>query len=87
MMPRVTGFDVLAGLRDMGDQRPRVIVLSARGREDAVMRAFSLGADDFMLKPFNLQELMARIARLVIGSPLPPASLSATAATRGAPPA
>ena len=65
MMPRMTGFDVLAGLREMGDARPRVIVLSARGREDDVIRAFSLGADDFMVKPFNPQELLARIARLV----------------------
>ena len=65
MMPRVTGFDVLAGLRDLGEARPRVIVLSARGREENVMRAFGLGADDFMLKPFNPRELLARIARLV----------------------
>ena len=65
MMPRITGFDVLAGLREMGESRPRIIVLSARGREEDVMRAFSLGADDFMVKPFNPQELLARIARLV----------------------
>ena len=65
MMPRMTGFDVLASLREMGEARPRVIVLSARGREDDVMRAFNLGADDFMVKPFNPQELVARIARLM----------------------
>jgi len=65
MMPRLTGFDVLASMRDLGEARPRVIVLSARNREEDVMRAFSLGADDFMLKPFNPQELLARIARLV----------------------
>ena len=65
MMPRMTGFDVLAGLRDMGDARPRVIVLSARGREEDVIRAFGLGADDFVAKQFNPQELLARIARLV----------------------
>ncbi len=59
MMPRMTGFDVLAGLRDLEESRPRVIVLSARGREDDVIRAFSLGADDFMAKPFNPQELLA----------------------------
>jgi len=65
MMPRMTGFDVLAGLRDVEGARPRIIVLSARGREDDVIRAFSLGADDFMTKPFNPQELLARVARLV----------------------
>ena len=65
MMPRMTGFDVLTGLRDLDGDRPRIIVLSARGREEDVVRAFTLGADDFMTKPFNPQELLARVARLV----------------------
>jgi DNA-binding response OmpR family regulator len=64
MMPKLTGFDVLAGLRDMGAQRPKVLVLSARGRQEDVIRAFQLGADDFLVKPFNPQELLGRIARL-----------------------
>jgi DNA-binding response OmpR family regulator len=65
MMPRLTGFDVLAGLRELEGGRPRIIVLSARGREEDVIRAFGFGADDFMTKPFNPQELLARVARLV----------------------
>ena len=65
MMPRMTGFDVLAQLRSMPDGRPHVIVLSARGREEDVMRAFDLGADDYVTKPFSPQELMARIGRLL----------------------
>lgn len=64
MMPKRTGFDVLAELGQR-PKRPRVIVLSARGREEDVTRAFSLGADDYMTKPFSPQELMARVARLV----------------------
>jgi DNA-binding response OmpR family regulator len=39
-------------------------VLSARGREDDVTRAFSLGADDYIVKPFSPQELRTRILRL-----------------------
>ena len=65
MMPKLTGFDVLAVLKDMGDQRPKILVLSARGRQEDVIRAFQLGADDFLVKPFNPQELLGRIARLV----------------------
>ncbi len=64
MMPKRTGFDVLAELGQR-QKRPRVIVLSGRGREEDVTRAFSLGADDYMTKPFSPQELMARVARLV----------------------
>ena len=65
MMPKLTGFDVLARLREMPPPRPRVIVMSARGREEDVTRAFDLGADDYITKPFSPQELTARIARLL----------------------
>ena len=65
MMPRMSGFDVLAQLRSLPDGRPHVIVLSARGREEDVMRAFDLGADDYMTKPFSPQELLARIGRFL----------------------
>ena len=65
MMPKLTGYEVLAGLKEMGDQRPKVLVLSARGRQEDVIKAFSLGANDFLVKPFNPQELLGRLARLV----------------------
>ena len=64
MMPRMTGFDVLTQLRHQPG-RPRTIVLSARGREQDVTRAFALGADDYMTKPFSPQELLARVERLL----------------------
>jgi DNA-binding response OmpR family regulator/HPt (histidine-containing phosphotransfer) domain-containing protein len=65
MMPKLNGFDVLTQLRESPAPRPRIIVLSGRGREQDVLRAFELGADDYMTKPFNPQEMMARIARLL----------------------
>jgi len=64
MMPKLNGFDVLTQIRDGPAPRPRIIVLSGRAREQDVMRAFDLGADDYMTKPFNPQELMARVGRL-----------------------
>ena len=65
MMPKRTGFDVLRELAASAAARPRTIVLSGRGREDDVTRAFSLGADDYITKPFSPQELLARVARLL----------------------
>lgn len=65
MMPKLSGFEVLMQLRDAPPPRPRVIVLSARGREQDMARAFELGAHDYMTKPFDPQELTARIARLL----------------------
>ena len=53
-----------AGASQREPFRPKVLVLSARGREDDVTRAFELGADDYVTKPFNPQELLARVARL-----------------------
>ncbi len=64
MMPKLTGFDVLTRLRERTGHRPRTIVVSARGRDEDVARAFELGADDYVTKPFNPEELMARITRL-----------------------
>ena len=65
MMPKMTGFDVLAKLSGLGGPRPRTVVLSGRGREDDVTRAFNLGADDYMTKPFSPPELVARLSRLL----------------------
>jgi PleD family two-component response regulator len=65
MMPKRNGFEVLAKLNQREGPRPSVIVLSARGREDDVTRAFDLGANDYMTKPFSPQELLARVARLL----------------------
>ncbi len=63
-MPNVSGFEVLETLADR-KARPRVIVLSVHGLEDAITKAFELGADDYVTKPFSPRELMARVARLM----------------------
>ncbi len=62
MMPGLSGLDVLENLRSNGAtvQIP-VIMLTAKAQEDDVARGFSLGADDYIIKPFSLKELMSRI--------------------------
>jgi two-component system KDP operon response regulator KdpE len=58
-LPDREGFDVLAALREWS-QLP-VLVLSVRARESEKVRAFELGADDYVVKPFGMAELLARI--------------------------
>lgn len=60
MLPQMNGFEVLTELRRRGSALP-VIVLSAKGLEQDRIFGLGLGADDYMAKPFALQELLARI--------------------------
>jgi len=60
MMPQMNGYEVLEELRQRGNQTP-VVVLSAKGLERDRIVGLNLGADDYVVKPFSLDELLARI--------------------------
>lgn len=60
MMPGMDGLRLLTALREKKHGLP-VILLTARGEEDDRVRGLRLGADDYVVKPFGLQELVARI--------------------------
>lgn len=60
MMPRVNGYEVLRELRSRGVRTP-VLVLSAKGMERDKVLGLDLGADDYVVKPFGVAELMARV--------------------------
>ena len=65
MMPRLTGLDVLAKMR--ADEKLKdvpVIILTAAGQETQQRRALSLGASEFLTKPFSPKKLFARAAEL-----------------------
>jgi DNA-binding response OmpR family regulator len=64
MLPGRDGFDVLAALRKAGSRVP-VICLTARGQEADVVAGLELGADDYVVKPFSVAELLARIAAVM----------------------
>jgi len=60
MLPGQSGFDVCEALSN-GPQRPAIIVLTARRDDKDKVRALNLGADDYVTKPFTLDELLARV--------------------------
>jgi len=60
MMPEIDGFEVLSKLRENSDRTP-VIFLTARSTEADKLRGLGLGADDYVVKPFSILELVARV--------------------------
>ncbi|HUV19359.1 MAG TPA: response regulator transcription factor [Ilumatobacteraceae bacterium] len=60
MMPELDGFEVLHRLRDSGSRTP-VIFLTARDSTDDRVRGLTAGGDDYMVKPFAVAELVARV--------------------------
>ena len=59
-LPDMDGLDVVRQIRDRGENLP-IIILSSRENESAKVKAFDLGADDYVTKPFGIDELLARI--------------------------
>lgn len=64
MLPGKSGFDVVAEMRQAGQFEP-VLILTARGHSDDVLKGFASGADDYLTKPFELSILIARIQGLL----------------------
>jgi DNA-binding response OmpR family regulator len=64
MMPKLTGFEVLQQLREDGLE-PKVLMLTAKGRDTDIEKGRALGADDYVVKPFSTRELVERVKRLL----------------------
>lgn len=71
MLPHVDGFTLLKDLRQANDKTP-VIVLSAKSDLTDRLQGFKLGADDYLPKPFFLEELVARIKAVTMRMGLKP---------------
>ncbi len=63
MLPGMSGLEVLQFLRDRGENLP-VLLLTALGEEDDKVEGLDRGADDYVVKPFSLKELLARVRAL-----------------------
>jgi two-component system, OmpR family, response regulator MprA len=90
LMPNLDGFEVCRRLRASGNRTP-VLILTARDSEQDTIHGLDLGADDYLVKPFGLGELLARVRALLRrtrpadeGAPLWFAGLSLDRQTREA---
>ena len=70
MLPKKNGFDVLRDSQEMGVVAP-ILMLTGRGEQESVLKGFGLGADDYVTKPFNAEELSARV-KAILQRTLPP---------------
>lgn len=64
MLPGMNGFDVCEKIRAARPALP-ILMLTARGSEEDILRGFRCGADDYVTKPFSVAELIARVAALL----------------------
>jgi two-component system alkaline phosphatase synthesis response regulator PhoP len=64
MLPRKNGFDVCRALRESGKTMP-ILMLTARGQVMDKVMGLQLGADDYLTKPFDMMELVARVGALL----------------------
>ena len=61
MLPRMGGLDLIRAFREHDTETP-ILILSAKGQEADKVAGLDLGADDYIVKPFSLKELLARIS-------------------------
>jgi DNA-binding response OmpR family regulator len=60
MLPKLNGYEVCRRIRAQGLAMP-ILVLTAKGQEEDIVRGLELGADDYVTKPFSIRELLARV--------------------------
>ncbi len=63
MMPFFSGLEIVGSVKQKYHDKIKVILLSGMGQENVIMEAFSLGADDYITKPFSPNELSVRVNR------------------------
>jgi two-component system, OmpR family, alkaline phosphatase synthesis response regulator PhoP len=59
MLPKLNGYELCRAVRAKGLEMP-IIMLTAKGQEEDIVRGLELGADDYVTKPFSIRELLAR---------------------------
>jgi len=63
-VPNISGFEILSYIRDIGNTTPAIYITSLNSIDD-LQKGFDIGADDYLRKPFELQELYIRINHII----------------------
>ena len=82
ILPGHSGFEILQAAREARPTLP-IIVLTARGEENDRVKGLRLGADDYVVKPFSVREVLARVEAVLRRSPERPNSVNKIALTNG----
>jgi DNA-binding response OmpR family regulator len=82
ILPGPSGFDILEAVRQSRPTLP-IIIHTARGEESDRVRGLRLGADDYVVKPFSVRELLARVEAVLRRSPERPNQISRVALPHG----
>lgn len=82
VLPNVGGFEILQAVKDARPTLP-IIILTARGTESDRVRGLRLGADDYVVKPFSVRELLARVEAVLRRSPERPNQVSKIVLSNG----
>jgi len=64
MLPNVNGFDIAKGIRKYSSKIP-ILFLTAKDQTEDVVKGFKVGGNDYLRKPFSIEELMARVQNLI----------------------
>ena len=68
MMPKVNGYDVCQQIRNTSDatwQQPKIVMLTAKGRDAEITKGLALGADTYVTKPFSTRDLVSNVQKLL----------------------
>lgn len=65
MMPYVSGLELTEFLKNEYKKNTLIVLISSAGQEEMVLKAFNLGADDFIAKPFSPNELIVRLKKMI----------------------
>jgi DNA-binding response OmpR family regulator len=64
MLPKINGYEICRAIRAEDSETP-ILMLTAKGQEEDIVRGLEIGADDYLTKPFSMRELLARTGALL----------------------